>query len=94
MSDEPAVFKGHDLEAAILSLVTASGADKSICPSEVARKLEKEEAAWRKLLKPIRTAATRLAQEEKISILRHGKPIDPHEPFKGVIRLQLKASEA
>lgn len=91
MSNEPTVFKGHDLEAEILAQVTARGADKSICPSEVAKKLEKEEPAWRKLLKPIRTTATRMAQEDKISILRHGKPIDPNEPFRGVIRLQLKA---
>lgn len=89
-NDQPRIFKGHDLEAAILSLTQARGEDKSICPSEVARSLEKEEVNWRRLMKPIRKAATDLAQSGKIDILRHGKPIDPFDTFKGVIRLRLK----
>ena len=85
--------EGHDLESAILAQAHKSGAQKSFCPSEVARALESQEAAWRRLLKPIRTSATKLAQSGQIEILRHGKPVDPHEPFKGVIRLRLASDQ-
>jgi hypothetical protein len=52
----------------------------------VARALSEE---WRPLLTHVRAAARRLAEEGRIDILRHGKPILPSE-IKGVIRLRLK----
>jgi hypothetical protein len=83
----------HDpAEQAILTLVTARGAEKSICPTEAARALAPGSAAdeaWRKFLHPVRLAAQRLAKAGRIEILRKGKPIAP-EDAHGVIRLRLK----
>lgn len=74
----------------ILRQVTARGAGKSICPSEVARALDPE--GWRSLLGPVRQAAVTLAQEGRVAILRKGKPVPPAE-MRGVIRLALPAKD-
>jgi hypothetical protein len=73
-------------ETTILQMAEERGEAKSFCPSEVARALSDE---WRPLLTHVRAAARRLAEEGRIDILRHGKPILPAE-IKGVIRLRLK----
>lgn len=78
------------LTAAILSLCEARGAEKSICPSEVARALAgQDEKQWRLLMHPIREAALALAREGRITILRKGRPVDPAAMPKGVIRLRI-----
>jgi hypothetical protein len=74
----------------ILRQTAERGAGKSICPSEVARALEPEEAAWRRLMGPIRAAAIRLAKDGHVEVLRKGKPVDPEEEIRGVIRLRAK----
>ena len=73
------------IEAAILRLTEACGADKSICPSEVARALDPE---WQKLSSAVRRAAIRLAEAGRIDILRKGKRVEP-VGVKGVIRLRI-----
>jgi hypothetical protein len=35
----------------------------------------------------VRQQALHLARKDRIAILRKGKPVDPHAPFKGVVRL-------
>jgi hypothetical protein len=74
-----------EIAATIMSLVEARGADKSICPSEVARALD---PAWQRLMTPVRRAAIGLALAGRIDILRKGKPVDPVD-VRGVIRLRL-----
>jgi hypothetical protein len=73
-------------ETTILHMAAERGERASFCPSEVARALSDE---WRPLLTHVRAAARRLAEQGRIDILRHGKPIMPAE-MKGVIRLRLK----
>jgi Protein of unknown function (DUF3253) len=73
---------------AILSLVAARGAGKSICPSDAARLLAQEGEDWRQFLSLVRTVAARLAGDGRVAILRHGKPITP-DLMRGVIRLAL-----
>jgi len=73
----------------ILRQTAARGAGKSICPSEVARALEPDETAWRRLMMPVREAAIRLAREGRIEVLRKGKPVDPAAEIRGVIRLRV-----
>jgi len=77
-------------EQAILDLVTERGPDKSICPTDAARRLAGNPAddSWRRKLSPVRLAAQRLAKAGKIEILRKGKPVAP-EDARGVIRLRL-----
>lgn len=78
------------LAAEILHQVAARGGNKSICPSEVARALAPEEEAWRRLMGPVRDAALALAREGRIEVLRKGRPVDPGQAVRGVIRLRIK----
>lgn len=78
----------NSYEAAIMLMVGKAEDGKSITPTDVAMALSEE---WRPVLKHIRAAARRLADQGRIEILRHGKPIDP-ATMKGVIRLRLKQS--
>ena len=64
------------------------GAEKSICPSEVARELGGE--SWRGLMRPVRDTAMELARQGEIEVLRKGKPVEPGE-VRGVIRLRIAA---
>jgi len=73
------------VEAAILSLVTAAGAGKSITPEDAARALALD---WQAKLSAVRRAAVRMAEAGMIDILRKGKRVDP-TTAKGVIRLAL-----
>ncbi|WP_291298663.1 DUF3253 domain-containing protein [Elioraea sp.] len=74
----------------ILRLCAERGAEKSICPSEVARALAgNDEKIWRLLMHPIREAAMALAREGRIAVLRKGKPVPVDDPVRGVIRLAL-----
>jgi len=79
---------------AISSLIAAVPAGKSVTPEAVARVLAAERAkpsdppdAWRRYLNPVKQQAIHLARQGQIAILRKGKPVDPHAPIKGVIRL-------
>jgi hypothetical protein len=85
MTDQDAIA------AEILRQTAERGAAKSICPSEVARALAPEEEAWRRLMGPVRATALRLAREGQVEVLRKGKPVDPNQEVRGVIRLRVKA---
>jgi len=77
-------------EQAILDLVTERGPEKSICPTDAARRLagNPQDDSWRRQLSPVRLAAQRLAKAGRIEILRKGKAVAP-EDARGVIRLRL-----
>lgn len=86
------------LARTILDLLAACGPGKSICPSEAARAYAAGRARpsdppdlWRRYLPAARQQALHLARRGRIDILRKGKPVDPHAPVKGVIRLALPA---
>ncbi|MGI4747403.1 MAG: DUF3253 domain-containing protein [Janthinobacterium lividum] len=78
-----------DLRAEILRQVIERGADKSICPSEVARTYGD---GWNSLMGPVRVAAQALSRDGLIDILRKGRPIEP-DAIKGVIRLRLRQGD-
>ena len=73
------------LEASILSLLAQRSNDATICPSEAARAVGKED--WRKLMEPARRAARRLVAAGKIVVTQGGKVVDP-STAKGPIRLR------
>ena len=76
------------LEAAILRLLAARGAGKTICPSEAARAVAGDErAAWEALMEPTRQAARRLVAAGEIVITQGGVVIDPSRA-RGAIRLR------
>ena len=74
-----------EIRAEILRQTAERGAEKSICPSEVARALAP--ADWRPLMGAVRRAAAALSAEGTVEILRKGKPI-PAEAMHGVVRLR------
>ena len=77
------------LRDAILEAAIARGAEKTICPSEVARALGGPHPdGWGPLMVPIRRAAVALAFNGRIVIYRKGKPVDPAD-FRGVYRIGL-----
>ncbi|MEM8916615.1 MAG: DUF3253 domain-containing protein [Pseudomonadota bacterium] len=72
----------------IIRLCTDRGAEKTICPSEVARSLEPEEARWRSLLPHVRRVAGDLSDQDGVWIFRKGRRIE-RDQVRGVIRLGL-----
>jgi hypothetical protein len=75
----------RDLESAILELLDARGAGKTICPSEAARRVRPDD--WRELMEPARRAARRLVAVGRIEITQHGQVVDP-STAKGPVRLR------
>lgn len=81
----------------ILELLGARGAGKSVCPADVAvafaerqwKPVSPPPGEWRQYLTAVRQQALYLARAGRVLILRKGKPLDPDEPVKGVVRLAL-----
>jgi len=90
LTDDPKQFPQPDqltITEAIETAVAAREDGKTVCPSEVARALAgSDEKNWRRLMKPIRAEAVRLADAGRLDIRRKGKIVDPHD-FRGVYRL-------
>ena len=77
-----------EIEAAMLRLVAERGADKTVCPSEVARALGGPRPEdWRRLMQPVRRVAVRLAGQGVVAILRGGVPVDDPGTMRGIYRL-------
>jgi hypothetical protein len=79
------------LEAAILGLLEERGRDKSICPSEAAKRVggKDQRRDWESLMEPARAAARRLVAAGKIVIMQGGRVVDG-STAKGPIRLKLR----
>jgi hypothetical protein len=78
------------IEETLLAMVDARGADKTVCPSEVARALGGPHPdGWGPLMKPVRRVAVRLTRAGRVAILRKGRPVDDPEDFRGIYRLGL-----
>lgn len=71
----------------IIDLLQQRGPGKSICPSEVARKLSPQN--WRPLMEAVRTEAKYLTIKGRIKITQGERVLNPHEEIKGFIRLRL-----
>ena len=79
----------RQIRSRILEMAESRSAEKTVCPSEVARALGgTDEKVWRQLMAPIRQEAVKLADEGHILIKRKGRVVDPHE-FKGIYRLSI-----
>ena len=73
------------IEEAIFTALAGLEPGKSISPEAVARAVDAE--GWRRVLPQVRATAIGLARQERLVILRHGKPADP-DGLKGVYRLR------
>ncbi len=77
------------VERELLRLAGLRGPTGSIDPAEVARALAPGEA-WRSKLSAVRRAAIHLARAGHLDILRKGRPVDPTQEIRGVIRLRIR----
>ena len=79
------------LETAILELLAERGRDKTICPSEAAKRVggKDERRDWAGLMEPARAAARRLVAAGRIVITQGGRVVDG-STAKGPIRLKLR----
>ncbi|MEM9226963.1 MAG: DUF3253 domain-containing protein [Verrucomicrobiota bacterium] len=78
------------IRRAIYGLARERGPDKSVCPSEVARKLSPMK--WRALMPQVIGAAKRMASDREILITQKGQTVAP-DVFKGAFRLKLPAPD-
>lgn len=82
----------QDIEAVILDLCRERGTARSICPSEVARRLASSEGDWRALMPKVREVARALRQAGIIEVTQKSVAVDP-VTARGPIRLRLRPSD-
>lgn len=80
------------MEDVIFSLLAQRQDGATICPSEVARALATDEAAWRELMPQVRSVAHDLAQAGRLRVTRGGVEVDATSGG-GPIRLGRGAKE-
>jgi Protein of unknown function (DUF3253) len=76
-----------DIAQEIVRQLSRRAADSSICPSEVARALESDEAAWRALMPRVREVAAALRDAGRLRITRGGVVVPDDALHRGAIRL-------
>jgi hypothetical protein len=86
----------EDIAATIARLLAARRPGGTICPSEAARALAPDEAAWRALMPEVRRVAAALARAGHVRVTRAGVAVDAlagHGPIRiGRGALDLDAS--
>ena len=73
------------IRSEISAQVKARGADKSICPSEVARALSED---WRALMPQVRSVAAGMAAQGELHVTQGGETVNA-QTASGPIRLSL-----
>ena len=81
-------FNGQDVASEILAQCAARGPAKSICPSEMARRLAGDDGAWRDIMPLVHAAAADLQEAGKIRVTRRGQAVSARES-RGPVRLSL-----
>ena len=74
------------IAAKILGLLDARAATSTICPSDAARVLAFDEAAWRELMPEVRRVAAALAAQGLLRVTQQGEDVDALDA-RGPIRL-------
>ena len=77
-----------EIAETLLRLVAERGADKTVCPSEVARALGGSHPdGWSPLMQPVRRVAVQLTKAGRVAILRKGRVVPDPDDFRGIYRL-------
>ena len=90
---KPKMTSPETIQAKIMQVLQETPAGKSICPTQVAKILNPKDENWGRQTKNVRREAIKMAIEGKVTVLRKGKPTDPTEEIKGVIRLSLPVND-
>ena len=77
----------NDIAQAVMRQLSRRAADSSICPSEVARALQRDAAAWRALMPQVREVAAAMRDAGRLRITRGGVDVPRDELHRGAIRL-------
>jgi hypothetical protein len=77
-----------DIAAWIVDLLSRRSPEASICPSDVARALADDEAAWRALMPSVRDVAAGLARRGVVIVTQGESTLDPADIGHGPIRLR------
>jgi hypothetical protein len=75
-----------DISRKILSVATQRGAEKSTCPSEIARMMFPDD--WRKHMEEVRDVAIALHRSKKVVITQKGMSVDV-DHIRGPIRIKI-----
>jgi hypothetical protein len=78
------------IEALMLALVGARRDGASICPSEVARGLDRPD--WRALMPQVRAVARVLALRGEVEVTQRGALLDAAGDWRGAIRIRRAGS--
>ena len=81
------MISNDDIAQEIVRQLSRRAADSSICPSEVARALQSDEAAWRALMPQVRDVAAALRDACRLRITRGGVDVPTEAVHRGAIRL-------
>jgi hypothetical protein len=81
------VISDDDIAQEIVRQLSRRSPDSSICPSEVARALQHDEAAWRALMPQVREVAADLRDQGRLRITRGGVDVVASGLHHGAIRL-------
>jgi hypothetical protein len=76
-----------DIAQEIVRQLSRRAAESSICPSEVARALQSDEAAWRALMPQVREVAAVMRDAGRLRITRGGVEVPSDTLHSGAIRL-------
>lgn len=76
----------EDIANEVLRQLSRRAVDSSICPSEVARALQSEEAAWRSLMPQVREVAAAMCAKGGLRITRRGIDVPMSDLHRGAIR--------
>lgn len=93
MTIDPVRVKAAAIREAMMILAAERGVSKAVDPMEVAVRIAgPNEKIWRRLMKPIKDEATRLARDRRIVVLRKGRPVDP-DAIRGLWRFRLRGPD-
>jgi hypothetical protein len=81
------VISNDHITREIVRQLSRRAADSSICPSEAARALQSDAAAWRALMPQVREAAAAMRNNGRLRITRGGVDVPGDELHRGAIRL-------
>ncbi len=76
-----------DIAQEIVRQLSRRAAESSICPSEVARALQSDEAAWRALMSQVRDVSAAMRAGGRLRIMRGGLDVPDDMLHRGAIRL-------
>jgi hypothetical protein len=76
---------------AILEMLAERGVSKSVCPSEVARRVHASE--WRIAMEDVRTAGRLLADEGLIVVTQGAQVLEALEEWRGAVRFRFPSIE-